>query len=140
MLKSILVAAALAFAATTASAAIGPIPSLKSSTAASDLVEVKSKGHKGGGKAHHSRGAKAKAHHRSARAKVHHRAKVAHHRARVHHRRHNVHVHKRVNVHVHRHGGRYWWGGRYWRRYYYRPDDWELRGCIFIDGLWLCLW
>lgn len=138
MLKSILVAAALAFAATAASAAIGPITSPKV-TAASDLVQVKSKG-RGGAKARQHGGSRAKAHHRGHKAKVHHRVKPAHHRAKGHHRRHNVHVCKRVNVHVHRHGGRYWWGGRYWRRYYYRPNDWELRGCIFIDGLWLCLW
>jgi opacity protein-like surface antigen len=126
MMKSILVAAALSFAAVSAASAatVGPVTAPKTTAVPSDLLQVKSKGHgHKGGKAHHGGGHKGKAHHHGGnKGKAHH---YKGHKGKAHH-------------HGRGHGNRYYWHGRYWNRYYYRP--YGVTGCIYIGPFWICPW
>jgi ABC-type Zn2+ transport system substrate-binding protein/surface adhesin len=51
----------------------------------------------------------------------------------------NKHHNNNHHNNKHHHSGKYHHGGKYYdHRYYYRPPNWQVLGCVGVGAVWYC--
>ncbi|HWV42120.1 hypothetical protein [Pseudorhodoplanes sp.] len=123
-------------AALMAPAAAAPVGPNTMSLPDSQLIQVKNHG---GGKGHGGKGG----HHGGKGG--HHGGKGGHHGKPHSHGHHGRPHHGHGHGHVHWHHGKRWVpGATYyvappgWRQYGARPANWQMLGCVVVNGFWFC--